>query len=67
MKLTTSASAGRAPTRGRLEDLIGPAEFPVLRLQLANPVALRGGDTGPLVLVDLGPPQPLTQLLRPDA
>jgi hypothetical protein len=58
MKLTTSVVAGRAPreeSRGRLQDLVGPAQLTVLLFQLNDALMVIGRDSRPLTVVD---PQP---------
>src|SRR5699024_11593722 len=50
----------REESRGRLQDLIGSAQFPVLFLEVFDSLGFSGGGAGPvagidLVLVDPGP------------
>ena len=54
----------REESRRRLQDLVGPAQLPVLPLQLGDPLAARWrADPGPLAPVDLG----LVTQLRSDS
>lgn len=51
-------------SRGCLQDLIGAPKLTVVFLQFFEALRLRGGETRPLTLIDLGPSQPLPQGLR---
>ena len=69
MKATIAAVAGRAPreeSRGRLQNLVGPAQLEVLLFQLLEPAPFVGGQPGPLAGIGLGPPDPLSKGLVVD-
>src|SRR5690606_35295522 len=53
----------REESRGRLQDLVGTAQFPVLTLELHDPLRIHSGGTRPVAGVDLALPDPVTQRL----
>src|SRR5690606_30323928 len=55
---------GREASRSRLQDLIGPAQFPLLPLQTLEPLPLIRPQPRLSALIDLHPPHPLTDRLR---
>lgn len=55
---------GREESRGRLQDLIRPAQLPHFPLQQFEPLPLIGRQTALAALVDLNPTHPLTDGLR---
>src|SRR5204862_7354438 len=56
----------REESRGGLEDLVGPAELPVLPLELGDAAVLLGGDPWAAPAVDLGLADPVAQGLWAD-
>src|SRR5690554_2945293 len=57
-------SHGREESRSGLQDLIGPAQFPVLPLQTLETLPLIRTQPRLSALIDLNPPHPLTDRLR---
>src|ERR1017187_766259 len=63
----SAVELGPEESRCALEDFVGAAQFPVLPLQLHQPLPLLGGEPWSLALVDLGPPYPQPQGLGMNA
>src|SRR6476646_6759418 len=57
----------REESRRRLEDLVGPAQLPVLLLEPADLGVVLGRDTRPLTRIHVRLVHPLTDRLHPEA